>query len=447
MNKRFAAALLACCLSPAPVCLAQTIVAPFDSDYTVDLLGSVPGVPTNYGGLTFAKDDPDTILIGGSANQAGGVLYSIGVTRDQDNHITGFTGAASRFAEAPYNDGGVTFGPGGVLFLARWPVNELGQIKPGSATADKVVSMTPFGVPSSLSALAFVPAGFPGAGRFKLVTYASGDWYDAGLVADGNGTFDLVDITHPVQIVGAPEGFVYVPPGSPQFTDYSSMLVAEYGQGKITTYLVDDDGDPITTTRAEFMTGLTGAEGAVVDPLTGDFLFSTFGGSNQVVAVRGFGRPDACHGSDENCAGLEDACHTAFCSPQTDTCQLVTLDDGTACSSGGQCTSGGQCLDGQCVAESSCPTAPGCSDTCDQQSGECRTCGHPFRNDGCVVNAVFVLQGALELRTCELCTCDVDSSATVTTSDALLILRGCAGLPADLECSLPTTTTTTTILP
>lgn len=41
----------------------------------------------------------------------------------------------------------------------------------------------------------------------------------------------------------------------------------------------------------DFITGLTGAEGAAVDPLTGDFLFSTFGGGNQVVVVKGFVPP------------------------------------------------------------------------------------------------------------------------------------------------------------
>jgi hypothetical protein len=39
------------------------------------------------------------------------------------------------------------------------------------------------------------------------------------------------------------------------------------------------------------MTGLSGAEGAALDPLTGDFLFSTFGGGSRVIEVRGFAVP------------------------------------------------------------------------------------------------------------------------------------------------------------
>jgi hypothetical protein len=36
----------------------------------------------------------------------------------------------------------------------------------------------------------------------------------------------------------------------------------------------------------------TGAEGAVIDSVTGDFLFSTFGAANHVIAVRGFAIPN-----------------------------------------------------------------------------------------------------------------------------------------------------------
>jgi hypothetical protein len=41
------------------------------------------------------------------------------------------------------------------------------------------------------------------------------------------------------------------------------------------------------------MSDLQGAEGATIDPLTGDFLFSTFGGENTVVVVKGFLPPPA----------------------------------------------------------------------------------------------------------------------------------------------------------
>jgi len=272
---------------------AQTLQPPFTNDYSIVDLGAVPGLPTPYGGLTFKAGDPNTILIGGSANDAAGKLYSIGVRRDVSNVITGFNGTATFFAQAANNDGGVAYGPGGVLFLARWPINELGQTKPGSTNTDKIVDLNTIGVVPSPGGLNFVPAGFPGAGQLKMVSYAGGQWYTVPLSPDGTGTFNLGTAIFKTNVVGSPEGIVYVPPGSPQFASFDSVLVCEYGAGKVATYELDGDGDPIPGTRRDFITGLSGAEGAVIDPLTGDFLFSTFGAGNQVIVVRGFQAPTA----------------------------------------------------------------------------------------------------------------------------------------------------------
>ena len=56
------------------------------------------------------------------------------------------------------------------LFTARWPVNELGQTKPGSTDEDKVTNLSSLGIASSSAALNFVPSGFGGAGTAKLVS-------------------------------------------------------------------------------------------------------------------------------------------------------------------------------------------------------------------------------------------------------------------------------------
>jgi len=268
---------------------AQTIVSPFDTTYSFIDLGSVPELPTNYGGLTFSLSNSNTILIGGAANGAAGQLFSIQVVRGSDQHITGFSGTATVFADGAYNDGGLAFGPGNVLFYTRYPVNQLGQIKPGSTSVDKVIDLTAAGFTSSVGALNFVPFGFPGAGQLKIVIYNNGDWYTVALIPDGSGTFDVGTPTLNTTITGAPEGFIYVPLGSPQFAG-PSLLVAEYGTGRISAYQVDSNGNP-TGTPTPFITGLSGAEGAVIDPLSGDFLFSTFGGGSHVIAVRGFVAP------------------------------------------------------------------------------------------------------------------------------------------------------------
>ena len=277
---------LALALTSAAVS-AQTLQAPFDAEYSVVDLGSVMGVPTNYGGLTIKFDDPSTLLIGGSANNATGKLYAITVVRDGSGHITGFSGTASLYADAANNDGGVAYGPGNLLFLTRYPLNQMGQTKPGSSATDKIVNLTALGVASSVGGLGFVPAGFPGAGKLKVVSYNAGTWYTVPLTPDGSGIFDAGTATLAVTLVGRPEGIAYVPQGSAQFAN-PGVLVSEYGAGKIATYEIDANGDPIVATRREFITGLTGAEGAAIDPGTGDFLFSTFGGTNRVLVVRGF---------------------------------------------------------------------------------------------------------------------------------------------------------------
>ena len=267
----------------------------FAGSYVGASLGSVPGLPLLYGGLTFV--DPSTILIGGNANTDAGRLYTIGVTRDAGNHITGFFGSAALFPGAgstigAFNDGGVVFGPGGVLFTSRWPVNQLGQTKPGSSSEDKIVDLAALGVAQSHAALNFVPAGFGGAGRLKLVSWAGGQWYDAGLSADGSGTFNLVGLSQVVAstVPGGPEGFVYIRAGNAGFS-VNSILISEFSAGAVGAYDVDAEGNPVIASRRSFLSGLTGAEGAAIDPLTGDFLFSTFGGGNQIFRVEGFQAP------------------------------------------------------------------------------------------------------------------------------------------------------------
>jgi hypothetical protein len=274
-----------------PATAAIQVAPPFNADYTLSDLGSVPGLPSRYGGLTFKYDDVDTILIGGYANDSKGKLYSIKVVRDSEKHIIGFSGTATFFADAAYNDGGVVFGPGQVLFLARWPVNQLGMTKPGSSITDKIINLDPLGVVSSPGGLNFVPQGFPGAGKLKVVSWPGGQWYTLSFAPDGVGTYNISSATYATTIIGGPEGFIYVPPGSPGFGNYKSMLVSEYSGDKIAAYEIDTNGDPIPGTRVDFVTGLDGAEGAAIDPLTGDFLFSTFGGGDRVIVVRGFAPP------------------------------------------------------------------------------------------------------------------------------------------------------------
>lgn len=295
MRSIVAAAVLI--LAALPAHAQVTLVAPFNTDYSFTDLGSVPSLPAPAGGLVFLANDPSTLLIGGAANSFNGKIYTIGVVRDASQHVTGFTGTATYYADAHGIgfggiDGGLTYGPGGLLFYTSYSDNSLGQLKPASTMPDRQDALTPLGVASSVGSVAFVPPGFAGAGRMKLVQYnGAGNWYDVVLGAAGaNGTYPIGTVTQKVAIGGGPEGVIYVDASNPQF-GADSVLVSEYSAGKIATYTVDANGDPNVASRRDFMTGLTGAEGAAIDPVTGDFFFSTFGGGNRVIVVRGFVAP------------------------------------------------------------------------------------------------------------------------------------------------------------
>jgi len=278
--------LLACF---APLVCAQTVDPFYAGTYSLTNLGTVAGVPTNYGGLIFKAGDPNTILLGGTANNPGGLFYSVAVTRGAGNHIVAL-GPATALGFGINNDGGIAYGPGGVLFYSEYITNNVGEVKPGSNSDNKTVALGPLGIPVSTGALNFVPPGYNGAGQFKVSSWPGGQFYTVNMASDGSGTFNLTSAALQVTLPGGPEGFVYVPQGSTLFPS-QSMLVSEYSNDNIATYTIDANGNPVLASRQTFIAGLTGAEGAAIDPVTGDFFFSTFGGSNQVIEVRGFTAP------------------------------------------------------------------------------------------------------------------------------------------------------------
>jgi len=295
MNKRRILSFLAliALLTVRGEAFAIALGPDFALDYSFASIGAPSGLPTNFGGLAFQPGNANTLFIGGAANSSSGRIHTISVTRDGSGHINGFTGTATPFGNVgDFNDGGVVFGPGGVLFTAQWPVHMLGQTKPGSTDEDRVDDMSAIGIAanSSISALNFVPAGFNGAGQMKVVTWIGGSWYTVPFSPDGSGTFNLGTAIFELTIAGGPEGFVYIDGVNAGFS-VDSLLVSDFSANRVSAYEIDSNGDPIVSTRRDFLTGLGGAEGAAIDPLTGDFLFSTFGGGNQVIVVQGFEAP------------------------------------------------------------------------------------------------------------------------------------------------------------
>lgn len=447
----FTAALAASDLSRAQ---AISISAPYSERYTLNDIGSVPGLPARYGGLTFKPKENDTLLIGGVANEATGEIYAIDVVRDANHHITGFAGTASVAVEGAFNDGGVTFGPLEVMFLARWPNNEIAQIKPESIVIDKLVDLTPLGVVSSPGGLTFVPSDHPRAGSLKTASWPTGEWYDLTYQPDALGTFDITAATQRATLPGGPEGFIYVPLNSPLFPA-RSLLVSEFSAGEVAAFELDDDSDPIIATRTPFITGLVGAEGALTDPLTGDFLFSTFGGGSRVIVVQGFTMPTGapCAVDSECSSGFcaTGVCCATACDGECQTCALAggATEDGACASlsgdpcSGDACTEDGTCDNGVCVGDTiQCSPSSDCVEVtgCDAVTGcqeLARPDGEPCNGGACLAGSCLPDQGGGEGEGegegdgpplgGSGCGCSSDASSPVMIGGALslmLLLRG-----------------------
>lgn len=285
--------------------LPTKLASPFSSYYSLVDLGQIPELPIAYGGLTFKPNDPNTIMIGGLADLPNSGIYSVKVTRNSKKHITGFE-AASLVAKSPGIgkgglDAGLTYTPkGDVLLYTTYEDNSIGQIKSGSTGPDQQIDLNTLGIIPSTGALAFVPKHFPGAKRLKITSYTTSLFYDTTITPDGLGTYKIATPSKSVKLSGGIDSFVYIKAGNRGFSK-NSLLMTEYDTNKISAYKIDANGNPIPSTRKDFLTGLSthlpttpSTLGATVDPLTGDVILSTYfeevPSKGKILAVRGFCR-------------------------------------------------------------------------------------------------------------------------------------------------------------
>jgi hypothetical protein len=275
----FAAAVLAAA-DPVVAAVPPVVQPPFADDYILVPLGEIPGVHAPYGALNFELGATDQVIVGGYTGTANALLYDIDLLRDVTGSIAGFVGTASPLTEAFAVSSGVTYGPDDVLFYSRvtW---EMGEVKADSTATDKVVKFSSASMyrPTGLT---FVPPGFPGAGQLKMTTFnVDGDWWSLTIAPDDTGTYDVTAAVKGPALPNYPEGFVYVPAGLPGFPN-QSVVVCEYanayGAGKISAYDLDQNGNPVLATRREIVTGLDVPTGIAIDPLTGDFLWTSYQG-------------------------------------------------------------------------------------------------------------------------------------------------------------------------
>jgi len=290
------------CEQPPNVPGPEVVLAPDYVDlYDVFDLGPVPGVPDPLGGCVVKHDDPNTLLIAGQSERPDGAIYSIELERGPCGHILGFVGTAQLYAETPYVDANLLYGPDDLMFYSQWPQFKLSQLPSGASAPALDIDLVPLGMvatgDSGAGGLGFVPPGLQAEAQLRAVSWPGGRWYHIDMTPNGN-LWDVTTVTETVQLENGPGGFAYVPAGSPGF-DEPSVIVSEWSQqgaaaDRVTTYEIDQQGDPIVSTRKEFFSSFDRPWGAYFEPETGDYLFLQWGTSSppdRVYIVQGFVPP------------------------------------------------------------------------------------------------------------------------------------------------------------
>lgn len=251
---------------------AQAVLPPFNATWQVVNLGQIPGV-SSYGGTAIAPANPNTLLVSPWPSTS---IDAVPLLRNGAGEIVG-TGPAAPAIAVGGTDGGLAFGPGGVLFSTWFGANNLNQTRPGSTATDRVDALYPLGLLGSVGTCTFVPAGMPGAGRLKVSSWTPGIVHDVPLTPDGNGTYTPGLASPGIALPNDVEGMVYAPPGTPTFG--GQLLVCEWSLGNIVAFQIDANGDPLPTTRQVVAGGLQYPGGGTRDPITGDFVFLATGGT------------------------------------------------------------------------------------------------------------------------------------------------------------------------
>ncbi len=271
--------------------VAVTMAAEYAPFYTAYDLGPVPGMPSGHlGGCVLSQSDSSTLLFAGNSEAGDGGVYSIKLKRGPCGHIIGWVGSATKIADTPYVDANLLWLPGKLLLYSQWPANKLGLLPASSSAPAKEIDLSPIGVDSSIGGVGFVPKGYAAEGQMRGVTWAAGNWFHLDLKAEGS-LWNVSGVKKMVTLPNGPGGFAYVPAGSPGFAK-NRIILSEWSADSVATYEVDGQGDPNPSSRKAFFDKFTKPWGAYFDPLTGDFLFLTWGPApDRVFVVQGFTKP------------------------------------------------------------------------------------------------------------------------------------------------------------
>lgn len=289
------------CRNPANVAGGDVrLAAEFENDYTVYDLGQIAGVPDPLSGITLKYGDPNTLLVAGNSESAESQIYEVAVTRGPCGHILSFDGTATPVAQTPFASN-LSYFPGeDLLFYSAWPGYTLSQLPFGASAPTVQSDLTDFGLPANndegTGGIGFVPSGFgASAGELRMVTWPTGGWYRVALVANG-AVAEVTGITKISDLPNKPGGFAYVPKGSPGFAA-DGIIIGEFDDDdpapdRVVAYRVDAAGDPLPASRREFLSTFPQPWSAYFEPLTGDFLFVSWGtGADHVYVIQGFAVP------------------------------------------------------------------------------------------------------------------------------------------------------------
>lgn len=284
-----------CPAIPNPAGTNVVLAPPFDQYYAAYDLGPPPGIPDPLGGTTVLISDNNRLLIGGGSEHGDGAIYKIGITRDACHHIVGWNGTATMVATTPYVDANLVYYNHDLLLYTEWPQYKIGELAgaataPSSETDLSTLGLTRSG-DSGPGGLGIVPPGLPAAGQLRIVTWPAGNWYHVGSTP-APPTLTINSVTDATIVPNEPGGFAYVPAGSPGFST-QTIIMAEWGAtNQVVVYDADTSGDPMAATRRLFFSMFPQPWGAYFEPVTGDFLFLSWGtGDDHVYLVTGFVPP------------------------------------------------------------------------------------------------------------------------------------------------------------
>ncbi len=285
---------------PVPAGPEAVLAEEYVGTYFAYDLGPVPApgdtVLPRLGGLVIAPDDPNTMYIVGPSEVPDAQLHKIGVERGECGHIIGFVGEAEFVLTSPYLDLMVN-GPMDTVFISHYPTQGLSQYLPGADALSSNVTLAPLSGNQSPGGINFVPPGYPDEGMLRVMSFplnhaAPGEWHHVDISHNGVD-YDLAPLQKTVEIEHGPGGFAYIPEGSPLFPE-QRIIVTEWlsNPQSVSSYAVDDEGDPIPETRKLFFESFVKPWGSYFEPETGDYMFLQWENMpDHIYIVQGFVPP------------------------------------------------------------------------------------------------------------------------------------------------------------